>query len=77
MRTEEKTGKVKMNVKGKVNIISVWLRTGSNPADRNRFRSHTGKTKNRQRKTKLNMVLCTCKFCTVKKLTSSDEQFYN
>ncbi len=23
--------------------VSVWLRTGSNPADSNRFQSHTGK----------------------------------
>ena len=38
------------NIRRKVSVIrcdtcffSVWLRTGSNPADINRFRSHTGK----------------------------------
>ncbi len=25
-----------------IHAFSVWLRTGSNPADSNRFRSHTG-----------------------------------
>ena len=27
-----------------IHNFSVWLRTGSNPADSNRFRSHTGKS---------------------------------
>ena len=35
------------NIRGKLDIIrfmiSVWLRAGYNPADINRFRSHTGK----------------------------------
>ncbi len=29
-----------------MHAFSVWLRTGSNPADSNRFRSHTGKYSN-------------------------------
>ena len=29
-----------------IHDFSVWLRTGSNPVDSNRFRSHTGKYNN-------------------------------
>ena len=27
-----------------IHDLSVWMRTGSNPAESNRFRSHTGKS---------------------------------
>ena len=44
-----KTG-INFNICGKLSLIrcyihdfSVWLRTGSNPADINQFQSHTGK----------------------------------
>ena len=38
--------KTDVNFRGKLSVIhdfSVWLRTVSNPADINQFRSHTGK----------------------------------